>query len=222
MRLYLLIALFVLIIAPPVPAGPWLREDGAVFSSTSVGMTRNRDINSSTYLEYGLTGQTTLGFDLNLSASLHSGDEGRAVLFFRRALGPTDRQSKFAYELGMGAAWGSYGTRPRIKAGLTWGRGIAMGDKSGWVTLDGSVILDLKTRARKAKIDGTIGLNLSDAITGIFEINLGHSDGNSFATVAPSLVLKPKFTKFQIQLGVQSPIGNSRPNQIKIGLWREF
>ena len=36
------------------------------------------------------------------------------------------------------------------------------------------------------------------------------------------LVLSPKFTKFRIQIGTESEIGNLRNSAVKIGLWRDF
>ena len=222
MRYYLLITAILHCFAAPLAAGPWLREEGKTFLSTSISSTRTFETQSSTYLEFGLSKETTLGADLNLAANAPSGQNGSGVLFFRRALGPAEGKNKFAYEIGIGANWGSYGTRPTLKTGLTWGRGMQMGAKGGWITVDGSLLWDIKTKDYLAKLDGTFGLNLGKAAKGILELNLGHSDGSTYATIVPSLVVRPPITDFQIQFGVEAPLKGTAANRIKIGLWREF
>lgn len=222
MRYFLLITAILHCLAAPLAAGPWLREEGKTFLSTSVSSTRTFETQSSTYLEFGLSRETTLVADLNLTASDPSGKNGSAVLFFRRALGPAEGENKLAYEVGIGADWGSYGTRPMVKTGLTWGRGMQMGAKGGWVTVDGSLLWDIKTKDYRAKLDGTFGLDLGDTTKGILELNLGHADGSTYATFVPSLVIRPPVTDFQIQLGIEAPLKGIATNRIKIGLWREF
>ena len=143
MRYFLLITVILHCLAAPVTAGPWLREEGKTFLSTSISSTRLFETQSSTYLEFGLSSETTLGADLNMSASAPSGQKGSGVLFFRRVLGPVEGKNKFAYEVGIGADWGSYGTHPTIKTGLTWGRGMQMGAKGGWITALGHQIKGL-------------------------------------------------------------------------------
>lgn len=203
-------------------AGAWLREKGAGFSSNSFSSTYYLDTVSQSYLEYGLTEKTTLGADIGFVRPRFGLHSGYTTLFIRRAIGSTEAKSKWAYDLGIGTSWIGDTVLPHLRTGLSWGRGFSVADKSGWIALDAAVIWDLTYAPDLTKVDATIGLNFTDMTTGMVQLFAGHLDQNTFGTFAPSLVFSPQFTKFRIQIGSESEIGNLRNSMLKVGLWRDF
>lgn len=140
MHIQLILAALLTLLSLPANAGPWLREKGSVFTSVSVATTYNLDMGNQTYLEYGATDKTTLIVDVGILRPRLDPNGGYATLSFRRALSAPDATSKWAYELGLGAGWIGSETVPLLRAALTWGRGMQWGDKSGWATVDLSLI----------------------------------------------------------------------------------
>ncbi len=218
----LFVCLICITCAGSAHAGAWLREKGAGFSSFSLSSTYHLDTVSQTYLEYGLTERTTLGADIGFVRPRFGLHGGYATLFLRRPIGPTESNSKWAYDLGVGASWLGDTILPHFRTGLSWGRGIAVAEKSGWVAVDAAVVWDLTNTRHLTKIDTTIGLNFTDTTAGMLQLFAGRLEQETFGTFAPSLILAPKFTKFRIQVGTESEVGNLRNSVLKLGLWREF
>lgn len=220
LRLIVFIAL--LLLPVPVQAGPWLREKGSGFSSSSFAITPMRDTATQTYLEYGFSDAMTLGVDLNYFRPGNGAQGGIATVFIRRALGAPERTSKWAYEVGLGATWGAMAVNPHLDTGLSWGRGITFREKSGWATVDASVLWDLSGHRHVAKLDGTLGLNFTDRYGAMMQIFYVHAQGASATTLAPSLIISPKDSKFRIQVGAEAALGDLTGSALKIGLWRDF
>lgn len=214
--------LFVCCCAGQADAGAWLRDKGASFNSTSFTSTHSLDTTSQTYLEYGLTSKTTIIADIGFLRPRYGPHGGYATLSIRRALGPTDRKSKWTYDVGIGANWAGDVVLPHIRTGLSWGRGIEITEKTGWIAVDAAVVWDLTYALHLGKIDTTVGINFTETTAGMVQLYSGYLNGDTFGTFAPSLVLSPKFTKFRIQIGTESEIGNLRNSAVKIGLWRDF
>lgn len=121
-------------------AGPWLREKGSTFSAVSFASTYYMETASQTYLEYGLSNTTTLIADVGMTRLHYVANSGYATLSLRRPLSAPDARSKWAYELGAGVGWIGSTTLPHIRTGLSWGRGMKWGKKSGWLTVEAAVI----------------------------------------------------------------------------------
>lgn len=219
---YLTICLFTLSFAQSAPAGPWLREKGTSFTALSFATTYYLETATQTYLEYGLSEKTTLVADIGMARLQNNPDGGYATLSFRRALSAPDAKSKWAYELGLGAGWLGAETLPHVRTGLSWGKGTTWGQKSGWMTVEGAVIWDLTHKLHVTKIDTTVGINFSDVTSGMLQLYTLNAAGNNLATIAPSLIFKPKGGKFRIQVGSESEIGDLQNSALKFGLWREF
>lgn len=222
MQIKLIFVVLLMVLSLPANAGPWLREKGSVFTSVSVATTYNLDMGNQTYLEYGATEKTTLIVDVGILRPRLNPNAGYATLSFRRALSAPDATSKWAYELGFGAGWIGSETAPLLRAGLTWGRGMQWGDKSGWATVDASMIWEFGYDRHATKVDATVGVNFTDVTTGMLQLYTAHVDSDTIATIAPSLVFNPKASKFRIQVGTESQIGQIKNTALKIGLWREF
>ena len=221
MRFLVFLLLFVWASAP-VMAGAWLREKGSSFVSSTFTLNRLRDQSSGTYIEYGWHDDLTIGADLSLANS-HLGLQSGAITFFlRRPIGKSDGKNKWAYEIGAGTAWVQNLMLPHVKLGLSWGRGIQLGDKYGWMGVDGALFWDVTTGKRAAKLDGTIGLGITDVTTGMLQVYLAQIDHQTFSSFAPSIVIKPKNKKYRLQIGAEGPFGAFTETSIKLGLWREF
>lgn len=221
--LHRLIALLVIILlGQTAHAGPWLREKGTSFMAVSFASTYYLDTASQTYLEYGLTEKTTIIADIGMIRPRYALQGGIATFSLRRALNAPDAPSKWAYEVGFGAAWIGDQVLPHLRTGLSWGRGLTWGDTSGWTSIDAAVIWDLTYAEHVTKIDATLGANLTDITTAMLQLYTLHSDSTRIATLAPALVFKPTHSRFRIKLGTESEIGALDNTAFKLELWREF
>lgn len=218
----LFIILVMLVLASTAQAGPWLREKGTTFISVSVATNYFLDTASQTYVEYGLTEKTTVVGDLSTVRPRYALEQGYVTLSFRRALTKPDAKSKLAYEMGIGVGWIGAETLPIVRTGLSWGRGIEWGGKSGWTTIEASRIWDLTYAQHEAKLDMTLGMNFTEVTTGMIQVYTAEILGKTYATIAPSLIFKPKNRKFKFQIGAETPVGNVYDSALKLGLWREF
>lgn len=223
MRIALSLLMSVLLVLPTFGhAGAWLREKGTTFTAVTFSATYFRDIANTTYIEHGLRENMTLGADVSLSSSRTGEQSGYGTIFLRMPLGKTEGKSKWAYELGLGATWRGAEVSPHLKTGLSWGRGIQIGEKYGWMAVDASITWNLGEGAHLTKIDTTVGLNFTDQTAGMVQLYLSHLDGEGFGTFAPSVIWKPKAGKFRLQLGFEAPMRNMDDTALKLGIWREF
>lgn len=203
-------------------AGAWLREKGTSFTSFSYSVTWFRDTANSSYVEYGLRDDLTIGVDIRTETSGLGSQSGFGTLFIRRPLGPNEGENRWAYEIGLGAGWIDEIIFPYLKTGVSWGRGIQLREKYGWVAVDASMAWDVTASRHLAKIDSTIGLNFTDVTTGMVQLYLSHLDRETYGSIAPSLVIKPGKSKFRYQIGAETQFGNYENTALKIGVWREF
>jgi hypothetical protein len=196
--------------ATQATAGAWLKSKGSGFTSVSFSMSWFRDTGQTSYLEFGARDDLTVGLDTGLLQSPLGETSGFALAFARRPIGPDEGPHRFAYEIGVGAAWVDGMTSPLLKTGLSWGRGLSLGDRNGWASVDAAVVWDLGQGTHQGKLDATLGMPITNRFT--------------FATIAPSVVVSPwkGDGKFRIQIGAETEVGNPENTAIKIGLWREF
>ncbi len=218
------ILLFVLILstAPPLTAGAWLREKGATFTSLSFTTNWYYETGQTTFFEYGLRDDITIGVDIAMGLDRFGVQSGTGTAFVRRPLRWGDSANVWAYEIGAGASWSGERITPHLKTGLSWGRGLTLRDMAGWTAVDTSIKWDLGNGAHVAKVDGTLGFNFTENTTGMLQIYLMRDFNGSTGTLAPSVVYRPGESKFRIQVGVETPFGRARDTAIKLGLWREF
>jgi hypothetical protein len=217
-----MVFLFLMLLGQSGHAGPWLREQGTTFSALSVSSTYYLNTTSQTYLEYGLTAKTTVIADISMAQAPFAPQVGTVTASFRRALSKPDAQSKWAYELGLGVGWIGEQTLPHVRTALSWGKGISLGDTSGWLAVDAAVLWDVTYALHVGKIDTTFGLNFTEVTSGMIQIYSAFAAGESIVTISPSLVFKPKGKKFSLLISTESEIDNFENTALKIGLWREF
>ena len=155
-------------------------------------MTYYLDTSSQTYLEYGLTDATTLVGDLSMIRLHNAPESGYATLSIRRALSKPNATSKWAYELGIGVGWIGAQTLPHLRTSLSWGRGMEWGDKSGWATVEASAVWDLTYAQHIAKIDMTLGIQITEVTAGMIQLYTAHMFDENVATIAPPVIFGPK------------------------------
>jgi len=140
-----IVFVFLLALANAAAAGPWPREKGTVFTATSFDLLdvdgKGTQTENGIYLEYGATKKLTLGF----AGTYNNQSSGEGHLFGRWPLNMGDRRSFMAVGFGLGTQ-SSDGTtfNPFAKTALSWGRGIDMLGKSGWLTVDSAMLWGLK------------------------------------------------------------------------------
>lgn len=205
-------------------SGPWLCEKGSSFTSFSFSASMDLDARSIGFFEFGITPTSTVGLDLGFSRNHTGAKLGYGTLFLRRALGPTDRPNKFAYEVGIGGTYGGpkRDMIPHIKTGLTWGYGLEIKGKSGWLTVDASVLWNLDHYNHVTKIDTTLGFNFTEITTGVLQLNLVNQAHGTFGFFEPSLVFSPRNMDMKIQIGLITPLESAEKTSLKLGLWHEF
>lgn len=212
----------VLMNASMAQAGAWLRKQGDGFAATSVTTNEDSELSTSIYLEYGLNENATLGLDVDYGVDLTNTQQGSGILFLRFPLGPTDQTHKWAAHVGIGARYmaGYYG--PATELGLSWGRGIKWGERYGWVNIDSSYNIPQSPFDNRVKIDGTIGLGISERSKVMVQSFNTTEDGRTFSKVAPSYLFTPASGQTTFQFSVEIPIAGGGSNALKIGIWREF
>ncbi len=203
-------------------AGAWLREKGTGFVSLSFGASMFSETTNSLYLEYGLSEKITVGLDISAFTNAQDVRNGFGNLFMRRSLGPTDGRNKWAYEIGVGGLWGNEMQRPTIKTGLSWGRGFQVNKHSGWINLDAAVIYEPTLNEHIVKFDGTVGLDFGNITTGIVEVALSQQENEFFGAIEPSILIRPKQSRFQVKVGAQIPFDDQKKSAFKLGVWHTF
>lgn len=213
---------FFLTMPPAVQAGAWLRKEGEGFVSLSFGATRFSETTNALYLEYGLTETTTIGLDISAFTNSLNVRNGFGNLFVRRAIGPTDRDSKWAYEIGLGGLWGNEMQRPTLKTGVSWGKGFQINNRNGWVNIDSALIIEPKLNEHIAKLDGTFGMAFTDVTSALLEVNLSYQEDETYGSFEPSVLFKHKNTAISVKIGAQIPFEEQSKTALKLGLWHEF
>lgn len=222
MRSVVLALILVWASASVVQAGAWLRKKGSGFASSSVSTDQSRDISTSVYLEYGLSETITLGADISYGVDRVSFPEGSGIIFLRFPLGPTDGTHKWAVHVGVGARYLTGEFLPAAEVGLSWGRGIQIGQKYGWVNVDTSFNEPQSPAEQRIKLDGTVGLGLTQRTKVMFQMFNTFENGETFSKLAPSLLFSPGKGTTTLQLSAEVPVAGGGETAIKVGIWREF
>ncbi|MDF3414491.1 hypothetical protein HKX54_08495 [Sulfitobacter sp. M57] len=209
-------------LASNAQAGAWLREKGTGFASLSFGATEFSETTNALYVEYGLSNKTTIGLDISSFTNAQNVRNGFGNLFIRRAIGPTDRPSKWAYELGIGGLWGNERQLPSVKTTLSWGRGFQLRARDGWINMDAAYVYEPTLGSHITKFDATLGLHFGGITTGLLEVTHSSQNDDTFGAVEPSVLIRPKDGKFSIKLGAQIPFDEGDKAALKLGVWHSF
>lgn len=225
MKVHRILALLIsVLLAGPALSGAWLREKGTRFSSVTASAQVAAKVTQTTYFEYGIRDDLTLGAEVAFATFYDGSQSGSATAFLRRPIRAKGLPGVWAYELGLGAEWSGQILRPFVKTGLSWGRGYQINQLNGWVAVDASVRFDVYFADHTTKIDSTVGLNFSDSFAGMLQIFHAANTDNVTTSIAPSIVLKPLKDKpeIRLQIGGEAQLGQAGNPAINLSLWRDF
>lgn len=229
---------FILASASAAQAGAWLREQGKGFASASVQTKDDDNTETSIYLEYGLAPWVTAGADITYDTDLTryiydqstvilnddgSFPQGSGILFLRFPLGPRDRTNKFAFHVGYGGRYVNGTLVAAQEVGVSWGRGIKLGERYGWVNVDTSFNTAEDPARDRTKLDGTLGLGFTERTRGMIQMFNTFEAGETFSKIAPSiLVALGRDKNTTLQIGSEIPVSGGGSATIKVGFWYEF
>lgn len=212
-----------LAMADTTTAGPWPREKGTIFASTSFGLLDVDDKGTQSeqglYLEYGASPKLTLGF----SGSYNDSSSGEGHFFARIPLNMGERSSLMAAEFGLGTQSSDADTfNPYAKTGLSWGRGIEMFGTSGWLTVDGAMLWGLEGGGHRLKLDTTLGLNLTDRVKVMGQSFIEVTESGETLSLQPSVVWTTKSGGFSLLAGLEAKTGTGTQTALRFALWSTF
>jgi hypothetical protein len=208
------ILVLLVLLAPRAAAGAWPVPAGEGHLSVSVEGDRGdgTDAYSTLYLEHGLAGGRTAGLDLGLSEA----EADKAVAFLRWH-GGADDGTRLAYELGAGMVEDHAALRP----GMSLGRGVAFGERAGWVALDTRAVL-FDDMAARLEADLTVG---GDAGTGdkwLVQVQMAApSDSAPYVKLAPSYAFARGAGR-HLRVGVTAGLVGFDDMKLELGLWQSF
>lgn len=199
----------------PGNAGPWLRPEGESFLSVSVEKPDGDQFYLSTYGEYGLRPDLTLGLDFGVNED----ELDKAILFAKRPLSSHDSAFQVSLELGMGVV----DEKGVLRPGVNIGHSYVLRDLNGWISLELKAVLEPDDGDHFATTDLTIGLEMSARHKAMLQISSTGSpvDGDSLK-ITPSFVFE-RTPGHHFQIGVTAGIrDDDNATAIKLGIWREF
>ncbi|MEP3636600.1 MAG: hypothetical protein ABJN14_04985 [Paracoccaceae bacterium] len=200
-------------------AGPWLREEGKGFLSSSSEFHISTDVESSIYAEYGISPNITIGGKIDIEMSPFGIGDQEVLAFVRLPIGPRDKRWLAAYDLGLGYRRGVDANDTIAYLGFTIGRGFSRWGKNGWLVFDASTEQPLGPSNPLYKIDSTVGLSFHEHWKGMFQVFLAASEDDTDITLAPSLIWSPKKAKSSYQIGLEWQEGRV---SARLSLWRDF
>lgn len=208
----LALTLLLMTLASGAQAGAWLQEHKKGFLSYSIVYEETGRLDGTFYAEYGARPKLTLGAKIDAQMTLGRLGGGTGFLFFRKPIPTGDRDYKLAYDIGIGGTFRMV-MEPLLRTGLSYGRGIKLGERHGWVALDGAVEWALDEGPNTLKLDSTIGLGINDRFKVMMQVFATSADSNT------SVIWQPKPDGASFVLGVEDEDGILA---LKLGLWRSF
>jgi len=208
-----------LVLSGPAFAGAWPRGAGKGFATASTRLLASDPAGpvyrySTLYLEYGLNDRLTLGLDAGRGVS----GDSKVIAFLRFPIIAPRRGTYWAAELGLGQIAGETTLRP----GISYGRGFSAGQRSGWIAIDTLAEFRVASKRTDLKADVTIGLNYSDRVKGILQLQTGVSSGDpSFLRLAPSVIIRTSQNS-NIEFGLNAGLLGDKTLGVTFGFWRDF
>ncbi|MDU8943467.1 hypothetical protein [Ovoidimarina sediminis] len=219
-----LLAILAACVTLPAAAGPWAREEGSIFVSTSrevindpngTGRYAERST-TSLYGEYGLTERTTLVFDVVTAT-----DDQTTLVFLRRTLTGSDDRRQLAFSLGAGQRVTRTARETVLAMGFHAGRGFSTRMGDGWAAFD----LQYRERASGEEVvkgDITIGLRPSQDWMIFGQFQADDYPGAPTTMRLQASAVRRLTERLRIEASVIAGVHNSDVTGLKIGLWSEF
>jgi hypothetical protein len=227
------------LVAPAAVAGPWAREAGDVFLSYGVITEDTRstlmmgvlepEFTNTIYGEYGVGRRFTAGLQLEFGEVSQLG-----VVFLRRTLTAPDARIQLAVDAGFGLRQvDRQETEQRVRVGGSAGIGfgawtagvgpVALGHDGGWVSLDAMALLDREGVVDPiVKYDLTMGLNLTDRISGILSVTAEEwPDAERLISLRPSITYAIA-ERTRLQAGAHAALDGAEAVGLSLSIWQEF
>lgn len=206
----------------PAMAGAWMQPPNTGFSALDLRYRVSQGRELGFYGSYGLSERLTLGLDLNDTST----DTAHALAFLRLPLRQGDTGWQIATELAAGANREAGQWLVMQRYGLSVGRGVQLGARSGWVSADLTRESRSSGTAKAWKLDATMGLNAraERALAPMFQIELHRpDDGAATFAVLPSLRLSRRAKRTWLGgLEWRRTQGQDQVLGIRFGLWQDF
>lgn len=206
----------------PVDAGAWMQRPKTGFAALDLRYRPTQGRELGFYGTYGLSERLTLGLDINDT----SRGSAHALGFVRLPLRQADSGWQIATELAVGANRDAGHWLVMQRYGLSVGRGVQLGARSGWVTAD----LTRESRSggysKAWKLDATLGLSPPKGrrLAPMFQIELHRpDDGAGTFALLPSLRLSRRAKRTWLGgLEWRRTQGQDQVLGIRFGLWQDF
>jgi hypothetical protein len=210
MRVAFLLCLLLAALAPPVAAGPWAREAGAVFVVATLE-DKPAGAEAGLYAELGLGSGWTAGADLGLPED--GIEAARGFLFLGRSFG--SGPARLGLELGAGWADDGGGRAALWRPAVSFGQGFG-GELPGWATLT------LSREGSRDKAVATLGLRPADGVATILQLQREAAGAEEAALhLAPSLVYRAT-EGTELEVGLRRGIGGPAEDSLRLGTWFSF
>lgn len=231
------VAAMVSVCTQPAAAGPWAREDGAVFLSLMLSAEEPRtafatgqftaDPAVSLYGELGLGRDSTAGLELDWGTSSQMG-----TVFARYTL--TEPSAPLQAAVDAGLARRSIDGQPTdglLRIGSSLGGSFSEADASplgipmlgsGWASLDAAAFLHDDGTLSIWRAEATVGLHVSDRLRAIFALKAEEWPQTAVSVTArPSLVLRMN-EGTSLQGGLVAGLRGSDTVGVSLSIWQEF
>src|SRR5690554_6335396 len=196
----------------PADAGAWLRAEGDGFLSSAIKVQDGEAAKtySTIYAEYGANPDLTVGLDIG---SDEIGDY-KALAF---VLMPLSREGvHVAFEL----AAGTLEEGPALRPGLSLGKGLTLGDFSGWWSVD--------TRASivpgdvALAVDATLGVTLWEETQLIGQMQQGGPLIDPDLIRLSGSLVWPIAPGRKMEGSLSTSLKNAEDFGVKLGVWHSF
>jgi hypothetical protein len=203
-------------------AGAWAQEQGATFLSFGGnvalfdGAVRPVHYDPTLYIEYGLTGRITVGFDGYTSDAT---EVVNGFVFLRFPVGSTEGRSRLAFSVAAGASEiPGLDIETTGRLGLHWGYGL----ESGWLAADATTVLGLEVGEREGKVEVTWGQELTARWTGLVQMQAGIGfSGDEYAKVTPS-VMYALTESTRLRAGFVQALTGDQGSALMVEVWTQF
>lgn len=241
----LLFVMWLMLMAHMGEAGPWTRESGDVFLSTSLYFDREGSRHNGFYGEYGLRGPYMLGFEGGRS---NNGDAD-ALIWWQRSLDKGTGPDRWAIAAGFGAIRRQGQNLPQAQVTLAWGRGldaVPLLERipgGGWVAAEarlnmvgalrdeaimeelaaeGAGVLAYLTPETSAKASLTLGLKPTEKTMLINQLRFERRKDSGFSSQWALSIVRDLVGPVKIELGLTQPLSGDGARAFMIGSWIEF
>ena len=221
MRLALAVLLLSAIAAPPALAGAWLRDHKTAFFAVGTTVRGNKEMlpeyETSLYAEYGIAPFITLGLDVNEVRA----KAGHALIFAPLPIGPTDRRTRYAAQLGIGMHRWQDQWAQMYKFSLAGGRGFESRWGNGWMGVETAYEVRVGLDDPALKLDAVFGMSSGWNIRPLVKLETAYVTNKPLAwSITPGVMFD--IGKSTWVVGIEGRSAAQKTLGLSFGLWRNF